>query len=171
MGELIYNQTHIPEEKWRYGFRPSAKTGCGWIALYNALTLMGENPDAETLIQSLERQIPLINGNAGTILFSPGLLLKQWGYPVRSTAVQSRFDSLCRESDAAILFYYWRSGLRIGSHFVAVRCTEQGFWGYNTFSNSEGPDFYGNSLEKFLRQQKFFGCVLTALRKKPEGKR
>ena len=42
MGELILNQTQIPKEQWRYGLRSSAKTGCGWIALYNALILLGE---------------------------------------------------------------------------------------------------------------------------------
>ena len=108
MAELIYNQNRIPREQWRYGLRSSAKTGCGWIALYNALVLLGEEPDPQQLIRACERQVPLINGNAGTILFSPGLLLKRWGYPVRISALPEQFDRLCRQSDAAILFYYWR---------------------------------------------------------------
>lgn len=152
MADLIYNQNRIPREQWRYGLRASAKTGCGWIALYNALILMGEKPDAETLIHSLERQVPLIHGNAGTLLFGPGLLLKKWGYPLRVTALVSQFDELCRTSDAGILFYYWRSGLRFGSHFVAVHHTPRGFWGYNTYSNSAGPDFYGESLEGAVKK-------------------
>ena len=38
---LIINQCKIPKKKWRYGFRPSAATGCGWIATYNAMQLLG----------------------------------------------------------------------------------------------------------------------------------
>ena len=51
--------------------------------------------------------------------------------------------------------------MRLGAHFVAVRREEQGFVGYNTYSNSRGPDFYGESLEGYLKKQGFFGCVLT----------
>ena len=29
-----------------------------------------------------------------------------------------------------------------------------------------GPDAYGQSLEAFLRQRKYFGCVVTAVKKK-----
>ena len=39
--DLIYNQNHIPREQYRYGLRASAAVGCGWLATYNALTLMG----------------------------------------------------------------------------------------------------------------------------------
>ena len=39
--ELIYNQNDIPKGQYRYGLRSSASVGCGWIATYNALTLMG----------------------------------------------------------------------------------------------------------------------------------
>ena len=39
MNDLIYNQNDIPKDTWRYGFRPSSATGCGWIATYNALRL------------------------------------------------------------------------------------------------------------------------------------
>ena len=166
MAELIYNQNRIPREQWRYGLRSSAKTGCGWIALYNALVLLGEEPDPQQLIRACERQVPLINGNAGTILFSPGLLLKRWGYAVRISALPEQFDRLCRQSDAAILFYYWREGFRLGAHFVALHHTDRGFLGYNTYSNSSGPDVYGQSLEAFLRQRKYFGCVVTAVKKK-----
>ena len=50
MDDLIYNQHKIPKEKWRYGFRSSAATGCGWIATYNALRLMGYRATPEDLI-------------------------------------------------------------------------------------------------------------------------
>ena len=64
--DLIYNQRQIPKDKWRYGLRSSAATGCGWIATWNALRLMGRKTDIDELIRYYEWQLPLIHGNAGT---------------------------------------------------------------------------------------------------------
>ena len=81
MKELIYNQNHIPREKWRYGLRSSAATGCGWIATYNALRLMGYKASPEKLIRYFERQLPLIHGNAGTSILGPALFFSAAGLP------------------------------------------------------------------------------------------
>lgn len=166
MDELILNQTEIPPEKWRYGFRSSAKTGCGWIALYNALVLLGDRREPEALISALERQVPLIHGSFGTTCLGPALLLKKWGYRVYLSSDVSQFDAIASRADAAILFYYWRKGLHLGAHFVALHAASTGFVGYNTYSNSTAPDSYGSSLSEYLKQQGYFGCVLTAVRKK-----
>lgn len=34
--DMIYNQRSIPKDQLRYGFRSSAATGCGWVAIYNS---------------------------------------------------------------------------------------------------------------------------------------
>ena len=162
----IDNQTNIPQDQWRYGLRPSAKTGCGWIAVYNALIALGESPLPETIISALERQLPLIHGNFGTMVLGPALLLKKWGYDVTICSDPKKFDAMCRKSDVSILFYYWRRKWKLGAHFVAVKSKENGFYAYNTYTNSCGPDFYGESLERHLCTQKNFGCVLTCIRKK-----
>ena len=57
MEELIYCQRDIPQNRWRYGFRASAATGCGWIATYNALRLLGVHAEPEELIRFYERQV------------------------------------------------------------------------------------------------------------------
>ena len=93
------------------------------------------------------------------------MLLKKWGYNVTLCSDVAKFDQMCRMSDVGILFYYWRKGARIGSHFVCVTAGEGGFYGYNTYSDSRGEDFYGGSLSAFLKNQKNFGCVLTCVRK------
>ena len=166
MREPIYNQTIIPRDKWRYGLRSSSATGCGWIATYNALVSMGYDVNVEALIRAYERQFPLLHGNIGTFSFAPAMLLKSWGYPTRTSANLHSFDSLCRESDAAILFYWWRSGLRLGRHFVAVTYRDGQFYGYNTYYNSLAPDPYGPSLQAFLKPQRFFAPFLTTIQKK-----
>lgn len=166
MEDLIYCQKQIPKEKWRYGFRSSAAVGCGWIATYNALRLMGYRADPKGLIRYYERQVPLLNGNTGTVFFGPGLYFKKWGFPVTVTADRKQFDDLAKESDACILFYRWHEGIKLGAHFVALHHTDTGFVGYNTYTNSTGPDFYGESLDEFLKRRKYFGAVLMGIKDK-----
>lgn len=165
MNDLIYCQRKIPKEQWRYGFRSSAATGCGWIATYNALCLLGERAEPEELIRFFEHQLPLIHGNCGTTILAPAMYFKKHGYRVDWTACNGKFDDFARASDVCILFYRWHKKWKLGAHFVALQHTDQGFTGYNTYRNSIGPDPYGQSLEGFLRQKKYFGAVLIGIRR------
>ena len=164
MNDLIYNQRKIPKDQWRYGLRSSSATGCGWIATHNALRLMGYKTDIPELIRYYEWQLPLIHGNAGTSTFGPAVLFRQWGFPVTTCLRRERFDETACGSDVCILFYHWRRGWKLGAHFVALRHTPDGFIGYNTYRNSTGPDRYGESLEAFLKERKYFGAVLFGIR-------
>ncbi len=168
MDELICNQRSIPREELRYGFRSSAATGCGWIATHNALHLLGRKTDTEALIRYYEWQLPLIHGNAGTSFWGPAVCFRKWGYSVDLLVDRKKFDAAAKGADACILFYRWRKGIKLGAHFVALHHTDRGFVGYNTYRNSTGPDFYGESLDGFLKQRGYFGCVLMAIRKKGE---
>ena len=163
MKEMIYNQTKIPKDQWRYGFRSSAATGCGWIATYNALRLMGYTTDIDALIRYYEWQLPLIHGNAGTSFWGPWMCFRNWGFPVAFCFDPKKFNALAAGSDACILFYRWRRGCRLGAHFVALHNTETGFVGYNTYRGSSGPDAYGSSLEDHIRNKKWFGTILIAI--------
>ena len=165
MQDFIYCQKDIPKDKWRYGFRSSAATGCGWIATYNALLLMGyKNIKPESLIRFYERQLPFIHGNTGTAIFAPAIFFKRHGFGVKCTAVRSKFDDLAKESDVCILYYWWRKKWKVGAHFVTVEHTANGVVGYNTYRNSKGPDKYGESLEGFLKEKKYFGAVLIGIK-------
>ena len=167
--DLIYNQHQIPKEEYRYGLRPSAQVGCGWIATYNALQLMGYRTDIPQLIRYYTWQLPLIHGNAGTSFWGPAVCFRNWGFPVEIHGRKNGFDAQAKAADACILFYRWRKGIQMGAHFVALHHTERGFVGYNTYRNSTGPDFYGPSLEAFLRERGYFGCILITLKAKKEG--
>ena len=168
MEDLIFCQRDIPKDQWRYGFRTSAATGCGWIATYNALKLMGEKADPEMLIRFYERQLPLIHGNLGTTILAPALYFKKRGFQVDWTSCYDRFDEMAKKSDVCILFYRWRDKWKIGAHFAALHHTDVGFVGYNTYLNSKGPDRYGQNLEKYLKARKLFGAVLIGIRKPNE---
>ena len=166
MKDLIYCQHDIPKDELRYGLRTSAATGCGWIATYNALRILGRRADKRELIRYYERQLPLVHGNGGTSFWGPAAFFTHHGFSVRMEARRDRFDALAAECPVCILFYYWRKGMKIGAHFVALHKTDRGFVGYNTYKNSTGPDFYGESLEKFLKKRGYFGCVLAGISEK-----
>lgn len=167
MDDLIYNQTQIPKEQWRYGLRSSSAVGCGWIAVYNAMCLMGFRVVPEKLIRYFEKQLPLIHGNAGTSILGPAVCMKQMGFRTKVTADRAEFDELAKSADVCILFYRWTKPWKYGAHFVALEYRDGRFIGYNTYTNSVGPDDYGYSLKGFLEKKKYFGPVLTAIWKGP----
>ena len=166
MKDMIYCQRDIPTEELRYGLRTSAATGCGWIATYNALRIMGLRAQKEELIRYYERQLPLLHGNTGTSIWGPAVFFRQHGFDVKTEIRRERFDELVRRSEVCILFYYWRRGIKLGGHFVALHQTKRGIVGYNTYKNSEGPDQYGGSLEAFLKERGYFGAVLMGINRK-----
>ena len=166
MKDLIYNQTKIPKDQWRYGLRTSAATGCGWIATYNALRLMGYKPKQEELIRYYEHQFPLVHGNAGTLAQGPAVFFQKHGFSVETLSVTEKFDAAAKNADVCILFYYWQKKLKFGAHFVTVQYKDGKFTGYNTYRNSEGPDPYGESLEGYIKQRKFYLPFLIAIKDK-----
>lgn len=166
MNDLIYCQKDIPKEQWRYGFRSSAATGCGWIATYNALRLMGYKAEPEKLIEKYERMLPLLHGNTGTNVLAPAVVFKRWGFPVKVVFDRKKYDEAARESDVCIVFYYWRKKWKLGAHFVTVQYQDGRFTGYNTYSNSKGPDDWTESMAGFLENRKYFGTVLICIRDK-----
>ena len=164
MKDMIHCQRDIPRDQLRYGFRASADTGCGWIATYNALRLLGKRAEPEELIRWYERQLPLLHGNTGTIFFAPAIFFKHHGFQTRLELRRERFDEVVTRSQCCILFYYWRNKWKLGAHFVALHKTDRGIFGYNTYKNSSAPDPYGDSLTKFLKKRGYFGCVLLGIR-------
>lgn len=169
MSGLIYNQRDIPKKEHRYGLRPSADVGCGWVAAYNALTLLGYRTDIDKLIRYFEWQLPLIHGSFGTSFWGPAQCFRKWGFPVKTVTGGSRYDEAAKQADVCILFYHWRTGWKLGAHFVALRHTPQGFVGYNTYRDSTGPDLYGDSLEKFIEKHRYFATALICIWDKKEG--
>ena len=163
---MICNQHDIPKEVHRYGLRASSEVGCGCIATYNALKLLGRTTGIDELIRYFEWQLPLIHGNFGTSFWGPQRCFAKWGFPNKLVFDRRRFDEEARKADTCIVFYHWVSKGRAGAHFVALKPTEEGFIGYNTFRDSSGPDDWGNSIDGFLRGYRYFGCVLLVIYRK-----
>ena len=159
---MIYNQNHIPKNKWRYGPWSSALVGCGWVATYNALCLLGDRRDPGELIDYYERQLPLINGTFGTQFWGPYRYFKSHGYETRLILDPDKYDALA--GDVNILFYHWRSGIRLGAHFVCIQRTENGFLSFNTYKNSTGPANIGASIRDFATKKGHFMTALITIK-------
>ena len=163
MQGLIYNQRDIPKKELRYGFRSSAATGCGWIAVHNALLLMGLASNPKELIRRFERSFPIVNGNFGTFLPDLVRFFKKQGFEVKLRFLKSRFDLLVESSEVCIMFYFWYYKRAVGSHFVTLHKKDGRVLGYNTYKNSVGADDYGKSLEEYIKKHKFYLPVLIGI--------
>lgn len=164
MKGLIYNQQTCREIP--YGLRSSAQVGCGWIATWNALKILGYTTDREALVRYFTWMLPVIHGNLGTAFWAPERCFRQWGFETRLVFDRKKFDKALDCADAAIVFYHWAGKKGLGAHFVALEKTDNGIRGYNTYRDSGGPDDWGRSVEEFLKKRGYFGCVLLAIRKK-----
>lgn len=166
MKDFIYNQKECADA--RYGLRSSAQVGCGWVAVWNALKILGYSTDKAALIRYFTWMLPGIHGNLGTAFWAPERCFRQWGFPTKLVFDRKNFDETLRQGDAAILFYHWAGKSGLGAHFAALERTPAGIIGYNTYRDSRGPDSWGESLEEFIRSRGYFGCVLLEIWKKDE---
>ena len=168
MREFIYNQHEIPRDKWRYGFRSSAATGCGWIATYNALKLLGCDPDPSELIRYYSRKMPFYNGLFGTFISNPSGFFRKSGFEVQTCLRRDSFSKTVRESEVCILYYCWREKWKFGAHYIALHQKNDTIIAYNVFRNSCGPDVLGSDLPEFMEKQHYFLPVLFGIKRKCE---
>ena len=136
--------------KIRYGFFRTSYNGCGWIAVYNAARLMGENPRAERIISYLESWGLLIFGVFGTFPLAAAAYFLHMGHRVKITFDPKKYDIAAKKSAANIVWYFHSRG----AHFVTVGWDGENFIGYNTYSNSTAPDVWGKSISENLRRRK-----------------
>jgi len=123
----------------RYARTSCSKTGCGAIAVYNALTVLGLAVSlAEILYQMEHRRFAACGGRFGTNPFALGRVLAL--YPVRARRFR-RMETLAgvmETGDAAILVI-WNDRHRLsrGAHFFAVQRTTEGFTAHNRAGTAE----------------------------------
>lgn len=156
---MIYNQNHIPKNKWRYGPWSSARVGCGWVAAYNALCLMGRRQPPERVIAAFERQLPLVNGTFGTQFWGPYAYLKSQGCDCTMVLNPDRYDELAQ--DVNILFYHWAQKGKLGAHFICLQRTEDGYLAYNAYKNSTGPSRVKSIREFATKKGHFMTALIT----------
>ena len=159
---FIYDQSSGKVANLRFGFFKSSFNGCGWIATYNALILLGKTPKAEDIISEYELTGAVLGGVFGVFPFAVANYFRVRGYKVKTTYNSKKVDSVAKNHTANILFY-WHSS---GAHYIATHWDGKQFIGYNVWG-SNGPESLGYSLsKKFHNNQKRKIGVLISISKK-----
>ena len=155
----IYNQnTGIASQYW-FGFFRSSHNGCGWIATYNALIMLGNPQEPYKIISYYEKWGALVYGAAGILPTAVASYFRSRGYTVTVSTNTSKFDKQAKSNTANVLFY-WHSN---GAHNIAVHWNGKQFIGYNVYSNSSGPVKLGTSIASFLSRNNYTGAMLTSI--------
>ena len=157
--EPVINQTAGDMRKLRFGFFKSSFNGCGWVAIYNALRLMGKDPSAGKLIAELEWTGAMLFGILGTWPYSVAHYFRLRGYKVRVTYRAEKYDEKAKESEVNIIWFFHKKG----AHFVTLKWYGERFEGYNTYSNSITRDSWGDSIEGLLRYRNYRPVMLISV--------
>ena len=117
-------------DAYRMGKVTSENAGCGWVACYNALRLLGRPQTAARTILELETAFAF-GGRRGTrtVQLAPYFIKK--GFSVGFSVTKSAAVKNAKACPASIL-YYIRGDLRT-AHFVAFRPTQAAKGGDSLF--------------------------------------
>ena len=61
------------------------------------------------------------------------------------------------------IIWYWHKS---GAHYVALQWNGKKFIGYNTYTNSTGPDDWGNSISATLNSKGWTATLLISISNK-----
>ncbi len=139
----------------RFGWMRFGTNGCGVLAIYNALGLLGMEPCVDEILQHF-RHRPRLFG-----IFPCGLrrYFKKQQIPYRTAKNVQALEALLKNGGVAVVTY-WNRALwgRIpwifrGAHTVAV-CCDGRFTVYNRFSNQD-RSYVFDDLAELLKNRVF----------------
>lgn len=125
-----------PVKDMRYGIADIARAGCGVIAVYNALLLLG-NPHRFCDVAAWGAwKAAAAFGLLGTRPWKGGRLFRQLGYTVTTVTDEALFDRHAQNADVC-LFTYWnqKGSMRQGMHTVCLQYRSGGIDVYNLFNS------------------------------------
>lgn len=119
---LIHGQCVPPVASMHYGMVNIGWSGCGIIAVYNALFLLGNPHCFYDVISWGDLKASTIFGLFGTSPRKAKILFRQLGYTVNTILDKNQFDAQAQKADIC-LFTFWnqRGSLRRGIHTVCVQ--------------------------------------------------
>ena len=139
-----------PVKDMRYGVSNVARAGCGVIAVYNALLLLGNPHCLHDVIAWGDRKAAAVFGLLGTLPWKAGRLFQRLGYTVTAVTDKTQFDRCARRADVC-LFTYWnqRGSVRRGMHTVCLQYRGRAIDVYNLFNSCAGVSRKA-SLEEWI---------------------
>ena len=137
---FVFSQHSKVFSKMRYGIKPMSHNGCGIIAVYNALLLLGEKPDFHNAAEYFEKHGKWFFGLLGTKPWKFGGYLKKFGFKTKLCSPETA-------ENGVYIITVWNK--RPGMHYMAVNKTENGIYVYNGYRRRDTYDHYRN-FESFF---------------------
>ena len=136
--ELFHGQHNGVTPNLPYGLGNTAKNGCGWIALYNALLLAGSYmKPVDVILEIIARRGLRLWGFFGTKSRAIARIIRERGHKVNRRIFVKKsinFDAIVRSSVTVILEYAWL----FGGHYVTLRYDPDGKAGdYVVYSDTK----------------------------------
>lgn len=160
--DLLYplnGQDTEPFKEISFGRSNLGKSGCGVLAVCNALWILGYDADLQSVKNWFEKNGLMFGAVWGVRAKSVTKYLRKRGLFVRKKQKGSTYDKELEKADCAILMYLWRRGKNCGGHYVTLKKTEEGVLIYNLYRNSK-QTYQFASVDEFLHS----GYKKTALR-------
>ncbi len=134
---LVNGQGLPPVADMRYGAANVRRSGCGLIAVYNALILLGNPQPLGDVIAWGDLKGSRLLGLLGTSPRRTKKLLQKLGYNVKAVRSPKEFAAQARDVPVC-LFTFWnqRGSILRGMHTVCLRCNAEGLEVYNLYNSS-----------------------------------
>lgn len=134
----IHGQSRPPVAGMRYGVVNAAWSGCGLIAVYNALLLLGNPHPLWDVIAWGDLKGAALFGIFGTSHQRAGRLFRQLGYAVTAVTDPALFDAHAQRAEVC-LFTFWNRKGRFykGMHTVCAQWREGALEVYNLYNTSD----------------------------------
>ena len=157
---MIYNQTVGNVSRIKVGFSDTKTSGCGWVATYNALLLLGKYRAPCDIIYRYELSGTILYGGFGISPYSIRNYFIENGYFAYITRNTKYFNKMAMINKVNILLYA-HSG---GWHYIALKWTGTSFFGYNVYTNRNEPIVFGNDfVNSFLRKNHYIPILLISI--------
>lgn len=140
-GRFIFDQNTPEIHAFRFGKSRADASGCGPIAVYNALLLTGRPFGFSEVIRRMEREMGAVrDGVWGANPAAIARVLPFFGVNPRHFRDPEQLAAAMKTGDATILMTWNdKNDLRRGAHFFAVQKTAGGYAAYNRFSGQQTP--------------------------------
>ena len=135
----INGQGLDPIKDMRYGISNIARAGCGVIAVYNALLLLGNPHRFQDVVAWGDQKAAAAFGLLGTLPWKAKRLFQRLGYTVSAITDEALLDSGARHADVC-LFTYWnqKGSIRRGMHTVCLQYRSGAIDVYNLSNRCAG---------------------------------
>ena len=160
----IYNQHNDSYATLSFGLANISHSGCGVVAAYNTMKILGRNDTSiERIISYYESTDNLpIGGLLGTSPYALESNLINEGYNVFMTKDVNTYAPLVEIADACIIWYMYHSDEfpYVGAHFVAFNQTNGIGRYYNLYSNTNYPHVFNGTCDELLSNHGYYNAVL-----------